>query len=85
MGVPTALHPRIQFACTPLPKSVTFDALAGLLKVLIALQDADQSQLCGSNDTAARFFTLPLYARIIFGRLVCPSESGAMRPNAIGE
>jgi hypothetical protein len=60
-------------------KSVTYDALAGFLKV-IALQDADRSQLCGSNDTAGRSFTLPLYSRIIFGRLVCPSESGASRP-----
>lgn len=77
-------QPRAPRASTP-PKSVISHAstLRALFKVL--LQAASRSQLCGSNDTKGRFCKLPLYSRIIFGWFVCPSESGATRPNVIGE
>jgi hypothetical protein len=76
---------RIQFPCTSPPKSVPNDALARLLKVPTALQDADRSQLCGSNGYGGSVFHPTLYSRIIFGRLICSGESGASRPNVIGE
>ena len=72
--LPVDRAPRAFALARPGNESIQPNALARFVR-----------NVCGSNDTKGRFCKLPLYSRIIFGWLVCPSESGATRPNMIGE